>query len=280
MTCWIHTIPPPAPPGLPRQVLPPLQRPLLVLRRRRPREAPRAAGRLLIRVRGAQRRQRGGDAGEVCVCCVFFGVCVGGEGGGLDAYLSEFDARSVDSAVGTHVRFVCVVCVLGRVCGGKGGGLDAYLSEFDARSVDSAVETQVCAFRACVGACFRVCFGAFLCVSHPPPPTPPPCPRPPPQAMLSEPRRVVAHYAAGEGEEGEEQKARRGGAPCPCPCPLPLPPAPAPARRSRPPPLRLIKNHTPGLRRRQLGARRRPPSPPPTRPRKPTKHPPPRPTSP
>lgn len=29
-----------------------------------------------------------------------------------------------------------------------------------------------------------------------------------PQNMLPEPRQVTAHYAAGEGEEGEEQKVR------------------------------------------------------------------------
>ncbi|GBF88872.1 presequence protease [Raphidocelis subcapitata] len=46
--------------------------------------------------------------------------------------------------------------------------LDAYLGEFEARPVQSAVETQ---------------------------------------SLLSEPRRVTAHYAAGDGEDGEEQKA-------------------------------------------------------------------------
>ncbi|KIY93076.1 hypothetical protein MNEG_14887 [Monoraphidium neglectum] len=56
--------------------------------------------------------------------------------------------------------------------------LDAYLGEFEARPVSSAVDTQARGWES---------GGAG--------------------ALLPEPRRVTAHYAAGEGEEGEEQKA-------------------------------------------------------------------------
>lgn len=43
--------------------------------------------------------------------------------------------------------------------------------------------------------------------------TPDPAPARRPQPMLTEPRRVTAHYAAGDGEDGEEQKVTRGPVP-------------------------------------------------------------------